>query len=89
MTWLADTPRAVVRAHLRMLPRLEAEEALAAVDRTAVGTGSLKSDASKTLVKRWIDLVRAGAPPKRKTGRQLAASAAASGITVRKVKRDG
>jgi hypothetical protein len=35
--WLAQTPQALVRAHLDMLPRLQAEEARAAASTAAVG----------------------------------------------------
>lgn len=65
MTWLAETPRAVVRAHLLMLPRLGAEDSLSTAQRVAVGTGSLKADALRDLMQGWLRVAHAGRPPKR------------------------
>ena len=42
MTWLAVTPQAVVHAHLEMLDRLRAEEAMATATATAIGSRGLK-----------------------------------------------
>jgi hypothetical protein len=46
-------PFAVVQAHLRMLPRLQAREALREVMVTAVGTGSLKQDDARATLRSW------------------------------------
>jgi hypothetical protein len=43
-----------VRSSLAMLPRLEAEESLLAVDRLAVGGGHLERDAMRRTLDRWL-----------------------------------
>jgi hypothetical protein len=53
MTWLARTPLAVVRACLDMLPRLEAEESILAVNRTAVGSGTARRDRAQQVTRSW------------------------------------
>jgi hypothetical protein len=58
MRWLDRTPRAIVRAHLRMLPRIEAGESLLTAERVAVGTGSMKGDAGRDLARHWADTAR-------------------------------
>jgi hypothetical protein len=86
MTWLAETPRAVVRAHLLMLPRIGAEESLLTAQRIAVGTGSLKADALRDLMRSWQRVADAGRPPKRATSQaSLKAMGKAVGIGYRKV----
>lgn len=46
-------PFAVVRAHIAMLPRLQAREALRAVMITALGTGSLSKDDATATLRGW------------------------------------
>ena len=58
MTWLDRTPRAIVRACLLMLPRLQAEESLLTSQRIAVGTGSMKSADSRQITSGWIRAMR-------------------------------
>jgi len=65
MMWLDGTPRGLVRAHLRMLPRLEAEEALEMSARVAVGAGSLKAQGVRDAVQRWRRAARGDQPPER------------------------
>ena len=86
MTWLAETPRAVVRAHLLMLPRIGAEESLLTAQRIAVGTGSLKADACRDLMRDWLRVASAGQPLKRAVSRaSLRAMGKAAGIGYRTV----
>jgi ribose 5-phosphate isomerase len=87
MTWLAETPRAVVRAHLLMLPRLQAEESLREVQRIGVGTGSLKAETIRTLLSGWARTSdnSQSEPVKRSRARRLKAFAAAAGVGIRKV----
>ena len=42
MAWLSGTPQVVVQAHLEMLNRLRAEEAMASATATAIGSRGLK-----------------------------------------------
>ena len=42
MTWLAGTPQVVVEAHLEMLNRIKAEEAMSAATETLIGMRGLK-----------------------------------------------
>jgi predicted GNAT family N-acyltransferase len=81
MMWLDETPRAVVRAHLRMLPRLQAEESLHAAERVAVGSASLKREASGNLVREWLRLARGDQPPERLTAQAMGSA----GIGYRRV----
>lgn len=52
------TPVAVVRAHVRMMPRLEAEESLLVAQRVALGSGSYKKDDARRLTHRWTNQAR-------------------------------
>ncbi len=45
MTWLSGTPQTVVQAHLDMLNRLRAEEAMATATATAIGSRGMKPGA--------------------------------------------
>lgn len=47
---------AVLAACITMLPRLTAEEGIAAYLRVAVGTGSLEKSGSETLRKAWREM---------------------------------
>jgi hypothetical protein len=88
MTWLAETPRAVVRAHLLMLPRLDAEESLSAAQRVAVGTGSLKGNAGPALIRDWLRVAHRDRPSTRgMSPASLKARGKAVGIGFRKVPR--
>lgn len=81
MMWLDATPRAMVRAHLRMLPRLQAEEALRVSERVAVGSGSLRREASQAVVREWARQARGDQPAPRATSQTLSGS----GIGYRRV----
>lgn len=54
MTWLADVPVVVVEAFTRMLPRLQAEEALADAERMAVGAGNRTPEFNRSATTRWM-----------------------------------
>ncbi len=71
MMWLAETPRALVRACLRMLPRLHAEEALRVSERVAVGSGTLPREARAPLIHGWIRAARGQQSPERATPADL------------------
>lgn len=53
MNWLERLPFRIVRACAAMMPRLQAEESLTAVERTAVGTGSLKKEDAQAITRAW------------------------------------
>jgi hypothetical protein len=59
MQWLERTPRAVVRAHLRMLPRLAASDSLAMVTRIAAAI--VGGQEAQALIRSWTE--RAGGEP--------------------------
>jgi len=63
----------VVRASLRAMPKLAAEEALSTVQRVACGTGSYSEDAQKSVIRRWTDAAGLKPTPKRPTAASLAA----------------
>ncbi len=48
-----ETPLAIVRSSRRAMIRLDAEESLEAVTRTAAGSGRLEADDSKALMRMW------------------------------------
>lgn len=52
MHWLREVPGALVRAYVAMLPRLEAQEQLAAISAAALGSGHVKTnDARRAIAK--------------------------------------
>jgi hypothetical protein len=55
LAWLRETPMGVIRAHVEMMPRLTAEEALLVTQATALGSRSIKLRAStaRTILLRW------------------------------------
>jgi hypothetical protein len=53
MTWLTRTPLAIIKVCVAMMPRLQAEESLSAVERTAIGSGSLKTSDAHAITRRW------------------------------------
>jgi hypothetical protein len=57
--WL-KVPGARFWAYVRMLPRLQAEQALETVSQVAAGTGSMEKDAAKAYLRDLRDEVRAG-----------------------------
>ncbi len=61
MTWMTDVPRGFVRACLRMIPRLLAEQALQRTSEISVGTGSA-GDSGKAVSDHWIRTAQAGRP---------------------------
>lgn len=65
---------------MRMLPRLEAEEQLARVDATALGTGSFEKGVQEKMLRR-LHSKATGMPPRR-TRKANAATLAAMGIRV-------
>lgn len=68
MDWLARTPRGVVRAHLVMLDRLDAQESLLMAQRIAVGTGSLKGNTGRQWAEEWALAGRGESAPEPRTG---------------------
>jgi hypothetical protein len=53
MTWLKRTPQAVVRAHVEMVERLQAEEAQGLAEVCAVGRALEQGDWIPRLLSRW------------------------------------
>jgi hypothetical protein len=53
MTWLAETPIAVIVACQKMLPRLEAQDTLRAFNREIVSSGQLKRDDARKAIRKW------------------------------------
>jgi len=85
--WLAR-PIGILKAHLKMLPRLEASEALQARLIVAMGAGAMEEKDFKQIIGGWMNqaegkTVAAQAPPK---PRFNLAGMAASGIGVHGVK---
>jgi len=52
--WLTRVPLALVRAHVEMLPRLQAEESLLTARRVAVGSGSMSSKDARSTQADWL-----------------------------------
>lgn len=82
-------PIPLLRAHLAMLPRLEAEESLVTVERLAVGTGSLKTAVRSRILDSWAKAARPLAVQRPTDPATRRALAAAAGIGVRVVRRSG
>lgn len=80
-------PIPLLRAHLAMLPRLEAEESLVAAERLAVGTASLKADARRRVIDDWAKVARPVAVQRPTDPAARRALAAAAGIGMRVVRR--
>jgi len=81
---LAELPMGILRALARMLPRLQAEQSLEAVDQIAVGINmGFTEGATKGPARRWQQALQGATPlPRdRATPQQLAAI----GIGVRRV----
>ena len=53
-------PTAIVRSSIAMLPRLQAEESILAVNRTALGSGSLAKDDARALSRTWSKAANGG-----------------------------
>jgi hypothetical protein len=81
MSWLIDTPIAMVNACLRMLPRLKAEENLVAVHVGAIGAGTLEKEARSKILRGWESAVH-GVTARSKPAPLTPALAAAMGIQV-------
>jgi hypothetical protein len=82
MDWLAHTPMVVVEAHLRMLPRLQAEEQLASMHTV----GLAMADPQRAAELRAA-LVAAAAPPVPPHPPNPAGHLASLGFAVRRVTR--
>ena len=86
MTWLSETPQAVVQAHLDMLDRLKAEEAMTAATATAIGSRGMKSGAWMSRQwQKWRASAFAGVRAVKATATDLRGI----GIGVRVVKSNG
>ncbi len=83
MTWLEKTPICLVQAHVEMMGRLEAEEALTGVDVVGVGSGAGKSDTRRSRIRSWERAARGSGRPTAATPDGLKAA----GIGMRVVKR--
>lgn len=80
MQWLTEFPLGIVRACIRMLPRLRAEEAYAGF---AINTGKLSDEGLKEFTQRWDAALRsAGEQPRPRANPQ---ALAALGIGYRRV----
>lgn len=77
MTWLGDTPQEVVGAHIEMMQRLQAEEAMNASTEIAMGR-TLKAS------RRTWDAWKRAAAPRRAAKRATAADLVSVGIGVRR-----
>lgn len=72
----------MVKASLRMIPRLVAEESLLEAHRIAYGTGSLEKDAARATWRQWQD---AAGMERRRPPRATTETLAALGIGVHQV----
>lgn len=83
-------PEKLVLAHVRALPRLEAEESLTAVTRHQVGGGLLKRADSSRVLGNWQRLVRRATGVSEMSLRGLIAQfGRLSGVKVAPAKRGG
>lgn len=76
-------PIPILRAHLLMLPRLDAEESLVAAERIAVGSGSMKPAPRAEVVAAWRDAAEIRIVRRPKDRGAHAAQLAAAGIGIR------
>lgn len=60
MAWLTQTPVAVVRAHIEMMDRLRAEEAMVAATAAAIGSGTRKRSVVQTQWNKWKNVAQQG-----------------------------
>lgn len=83
--WLAELPMGIVRACMRMLPRLQAEEAIEAAERVGVGSGAYSEADQNAIMSRWRAAQQpAGQPGVARATPQLLAR---TGIGFRRVPR--
>jgi len=75
----------IAKAHVAMLPRLEAEEAMMRATEVAIGTGSMEKKEAKRMMGIWGQTARGRTEERKKPVFNLAAMAAC-GIRVQKVK---
>jgi len=87
MTWLAVTPQAVVKAHIEMMPRLQAEESSQLVSVLAMGRGLKLGDWIKKQLGRWERTIRGGSP--RRAPGAAPSDLVKIGIGFRKVEKVG
>jgi len=89
LTWLTRTPLALVRACARMLPKLEAEEALDAVTRLTVGVGRLPARELRRVVDSWQRSAGQETVVRPKTLQEFAATVGSMGLGVQIVEPGG
>lgn len=58
--WWTEIPIGTIRAYLAMLPRLDAQESQLAVTRAALGTGSIKPEDARPIMRAWDELANQG-----------------------------
>lgn len=64
MTWLAETPMAVVRACVSQMSKLRARDSIRAATRVAMGSGSLKKQDAKQISREWNQAADWPKPPR-------------------------
>lgn len=74
----------LLKSHASMLPRLEAEEALASVAQIAAGSGSMKPEHFRKMMRAWRRQAERPSAAPRQPRFDLDALAAA-GVTVQKI----
>jgi hypothetical protein len=72
-----EAPAGLVRAYLKMLPRLQAEEALATIDAVALGMGAFQPDDARAMIDRLRAVAAPDLPPQRPAPASKADMAAA------------
>lgn len=87
MQWLRDIPLCVVNAHVEMLPRLDADEALARANSTGVGAGLKPGDWVTDQIAEWERTANGGRRPRRAAAKASPAALQSIGIGLQVVKR--
>ena len=64
MTWLSGTPQAVVAAHLEMMQRLQAEEAMTITTTTAIGRALKSGSWTRQQWSKWQRIARGAGHPR-------------------------
>lgn len=72
-----------------MMPRLQAEEAFAAAERLAIGTGSVEKGAAREITRRWTRTIEGGAARQTPIAKATPTALGVLGIGVRRVARKG
>lgn len=82
MTWLEQTPMAVIRALLQMLPKLEADQQLINIQNVGVGNGNYDRTSMNRIMNNLSKVSTGNIPQSKNRKRPQPAVMAAMGISV-------